>query len=449
MLLCPLLLLSAVLPVTFSFAVRVQPRVRSESERFSQQDVVFYTTRRFAGVVSEVVAADNKDGTERDDGRRYRFMHMTKEQDQELKELGEGEAALMGKPHPLRAHKVKTTSSAAAGFGGSASPGNRNSKKKKTKRKNKESGKPADEDTVLEEHARAHAKVLRTEGIVRIDNVLTDELADVLKNYLVDLRARSTADVEAGLIQDSQERFADVLLNQNRCDLKIPLGPEPVNNALSHMLKRTCIRRLVECVYENYGQVGSEATLYELNCFMSNSGARRQLVHADNVCVPPTPGLLPEEPIMITIFVSLQDIDESMGPTTFIPGTHNLDSHVAFYETEKDTSPETSAIGESSKDRLLRTRKSVLGTLPKGACAVFDPRVLHCAGGNTCSDPDKTRALFYLSFKNPRVDHPGCPSCSGYGIADAELTIRELADGLEASQAGRPNLKLTALACYP
>jgi ectoine hydroxylase-related dioxygenase (phytanoyl-CoA dioxygenase family) len=200
-------------------------------------------------------------------------------------------------------------------------------------------------------------------------------------------------------------------------------------------------------VFDSYGGGGSEATLYELNCFMSNSGARRQLVHADNACVEQQVGLKPEEPIMLTCFVSLQDVDETMGPTSWIPGTHNVEAHREFYEIDSDAS---AAPDTSSKDILLQTRSSVVGTLPKGACAIFDPRVLHCAGANTCSNPDMTRALFYFSFKNPRVDYPGCPSCSGYGIFNAELTMQEFCDDLSASAEGKPaGQRLESVVCFP
>jgi len=332
---------------------------------------------------------------------------MTEQQDRELKKKGDHEAELM-KNHksPLKANKVRGVAGSGGGFGSANTKPN------------------------FAAHAKAHAKVLQKEGIVRIDNVLPATLADNLKEYLVGLRTRATADIENGVILDSQERFADVLLNQNRCDLKIPLGPSAVNEAMHHVLSKTPIRDLIERVFDSYGGGGSEATLYELNCFMSNSGARRQLVHADNACAKQI-GLKEAEPIMLTCFIALQDIDESMGPTEWLPGTHNIEAHNQFYET--DVSEGSTDNDESPKDRLLRTRKTVVGTLPKGACAVFDPRVLHCAGANLCKDPNLTRALFYFSFKNPRVDHPGCPSCSGYGIAEAELTLQQLCDELAAA----------------
>lgn len=50
--------------------------------------------------------------------------------------------------------------------------------------------------------------------------------------------------------------------------------------------------------------------------------------------------------------------------------------------------------------------QTVLGLLPKGCCAIFDSRTLHCGGANRS---DTSRALFYFTFKNPKIGDPGNP----------------------------------------
>ena len=188
----------------------------------------------------------------------------------------------------------------------------------------------------------------------------------------------------------------------------------------------------------------------KLTGFMSKSGARRQLVHADCVCLDAIPGLDQTDtnsasdpagaPILLTYFIALQDIDPSMGPTVFMPNTHNIRSHNVFFETGRDADS-TPNDDRSPKNEILRSSKSVIGApLPKGSkgsCIIFDQRVVHCAGANDCSDPDKTRALFYMTFKNPKVNSPGCPSTSGYGIANAELTMSELVSDLLWMERGK------------
>ena len=417
-------------------------------------------------VVSE--SPEEEDGT----SRKCRFMYMTEEQDMLLKEKGDLEASLMQTPTALEAvdiaKLVKKQESMArkaagggggfggGGFGGGAKKTGGKKKKKQAPKKAAQAAKPSLEtETLQSPEVQALTEIIREDGLVRIDNVLTADKADELRDYLIDLRKRAKDDIETGEIEDSQQRFADVLLNQNRCDLKIPLGPKPVHEALLDVLDEdedgtnkeatpSLVRKVIEGVFDHYGGSsslkGSQASLWELNCFMSNSGARRQLVHADCVCLDAIPGLdhtdtnsasdPAGEPILLTCFIALQDIDPSMGPTVFMPKTHNIRSHNVFFETGRD-SDSTKTESYSPKNELMKSSKAIVGApIPKGSCIIFDPRVLHCAGANQCSDPDKTRALFYMTFKNPKVDSPGCPSTSGYGIANAELTMDQLVSDL-------------------
>ncbi len=416
------------------------------------------------------------DSSEEQDGvaKKCKFMYMTEEEDRLLKEQGDLEESLMQTPSAITAvdlasllkkssASAKRTTGGGGGFGGGGFGGGPKmsggkKKKKAAPKKTIQAAKPSIEtEPAASPEVQALTDIIREEGLVRIDNVLNGNKADELRDYLIDLRKRAKEDVETGEIEDSQQRFADVLLNQNRCDLKIPLGPKPVHEALLDVLdgsdnkkssngaSPTLVRKVIENVFDHYNSspnnpTGSQASLWELNCFMSNSGARRQLVHADCVCLDAIPGLdhtdtnSPSdpagEPILLTCFIALQDIDPSMGPTVFMPQTHNIRSHNVFFETGRD-SDSTKTEDFSPKNELLRASKSIVGApIPKGSCIIFDPRVLHCAGANECSDPDKTRALFYMTFKNPKVDSPGCPSTSGYGIANAELTMNELVTDL-------------------
>lgn len=121
---------------------------------------------------------------------------------------------------------------------------------------------------------------------------------------------------------------------------------------------------------------------------MSDPNSDRQVVHPDTPCQSRN-----EEPVLYTCFIALQDISLDMGPTTWLPGTHNLEIHQQFQN-------------ESQKDDLLKNRDAVLGTLRKGDCAIFDSRLLHCGGANIS---DKSRALLYFSFQNPKVVNVGNP----------------------------------------
>jgi ectoine hydroxylase-related dioxygenase (phytanoyl-CoA dioxygenase family) len=58
--------------------------------------------------------------------------------------------------------------------------------------------------------------------------------------------------------------------------------------------------------------VTERGELFELAAFYTSPGAGRQVVHADT--------LWSKQPALYTCAVALQDVDEEMGPTLFIPG---------------------------------------------------------------------------------------------------------------------------------
>jgi hypothetical protein len=268
-------------------------------------------------------------------------------------------------------------------------------------------------------------ETLRKDGVVRIDNVLSDSTVNRLRDYLVDLQTRSLQAVQAGEVPFS-ERFANVMVNTERRDLKIPLGPTPVLDALEEILGSP-VGRAMEAL------LGKDCTLYELSCLISNSGSQRQNVHPDHPCTIENDGRDSDgDPLLLTCFVALQDVCPDMGPTVWIPGTHNPKAHDRFQRIRVEDVMDS----ESPKDNLLRTTPSVVGLLPKGSCAIFDSRLLHCGTAN--SSEKKTRALFYVSFKHPKVGYPGNEGSIGYGLDTASLQLGKLCHELQdRSQSAR------------
>ena len=246
----------------------------------------------------------------------------------------------------------------------------------------------------LKEEGKAHAKVLRQDGVVRIDNVLSKDLADAIRTYVFDLRAQSEHAILSGTAKPKDGLFADVLLKENRCDLTLPLATEDgiIGDALVALLQQSAIASTLQQL------LGKDAVLYELSCLISDPGSHRQVIHPDTPCASAN-----EEPVLYTCFVALQDITVDMGPTTWMPGTHTLEAHETFQN-------------EATKDDQLAAGPAVLGLLPKGSCGIFDSRLLHCGGANTCSSSsesgdsnDSQRAVFYFSFRNPNVPNAGNP----------------------------------------
>ena len=282
----------------------------------------------------------------------------------------------------------------------------------------------------LKSEAKAHAKVLQKEGVVRIDGALSANVADAMRDFVVNLRENSEEEVSSGTAR-SIDRFANVLLRKNRCDLKIPLGSKAVTDALHDVFCKSALRQTIEEL------LSSEAVLYELSCLISDPGSQRQVVHPDNPCSTSGANLKDTEPILLTCFIALQDIDLTMGPTVWIPKTHNIETHNKFRNEAKGIDD-----SESPKDNLLRTKSTVLGILPKGSCALYDSRVLHCGSANRSGI---SRALFYFSFKNPKVGYPGNPASICAKLGSANLAIKVLGDELDSAKSGRGSPLLDSL----
>jgi ectoine hydroxylase-related dioxygenase (phytanoyl-CoA dioxygenase family) len=319
------------------------------------------------------------------------------EQELILVRRGELEGRLMADTgSPLEAHTVKGAGS-KGGFGGA----NKSKKSSKSSKAPNKAGMTA--------QAKGLAKVLREEGVVRLDHVLTDQTADALRTHLYDMRREAEALVAAGEIRPIQ-RFANVLLRSNRCDMPVPLGQSLiVDQALVELLVQSPLGAVIAKL------LTPQAVLYELSCLMSDPGSQRQVVHPD------TPNEDDKEPVLYTCFVALQDVTIDMGPTTWLPRTHTAAVHSQF----KD---------EARKDALLGTTPSKLGLLPKGSCGLYDSRLLHCGGANKSAD--RSRALFYFSFRNPTVTNPGNPGSIRRDMID-QWTLSRLQDELQCIAKGK------------
>ena len=321
------------------------------------------------------------------------------EQEKLIVKRGELEESFVTNARPLEAPKIKVRKAGGGGFGGGAAAAS------KGKGSSKAEGK-------------AYAKILKKDGVLRIDNVLSSDTADAVREHLYNLRYQSEKEVNEGKIQPIQ-RFADVLLKHNRCDLTIPLGDEIITKALEESLHKSPVGSTIASTF------GDGAILHEFSCLMSDPGSQRQVIHPD------TPYIEGKGPVLYTCFIALQDVTLDMGPTTWLPNTHTKEAHEAF----KDNI-EGSGGSDSPKDKLIKSQPAVLGTLSKGSCGIFDSRVLHCGTANRSKD-DISRALFYFSFKSPQVGYPGNPASIRRELADANVSLGALMEDLQSFGKGK------------
>lgn len=241
------------------------------------------------------------------------------------------------------------------------------------------------------------AAALRKDGVILDPHALSSSQAAKLRAHCEAQLSAAMSEVSAGDVDES-EFFGSVLARQQRFDMKLALDPlvaEALGEALDGCLAPT-IRDVL----------GSrDPFLAELGVIRSMNGAPRQPLHAD------TPRS--DAPVLLTAFLALQDIDEDMGPTTFLPGTHaDAEAHAAL------SSP-------TEKAKLLSQGRR-LGNMPEGACALYDSRLLHAGGANNSPRP---RWLMYAGFCSSRLV---ARELRGERYADLQRGIPTLGDLLSA-----------------
>lgn len=224
------------------------------------------------------------------------------------------------------------------------------------------------------------AKVMKKEGVMRIDNALDSDTCDRLRAHV--LEQQRLADVATAKdAAVSEEYYGVENRRKHRCDLLLSLVPSRDGDAdvTTDVLQQTLgASGTLRALYEEL--VTAEGELYEFAAVITDPGSDRQQVHPD----------LPhrKEAPLYVIFLALQDISEAMGPTTFLLGTHTAKERAKFdnYQT---------------KDDLLANAKGRLALLSKGDAVLFDARILHCGNANE-EQGGSTRAMFNFSFRNPK-----------------------------------------------
>jgi hypothetical protein len=227
------------------------------------------------------------------------------------------------------------------------------------------------------------ANVLAKMGCLGIEEVLSPATAATLLTFIVEENARSQADVLAER-QPFDDRFGGVNCRGmsgpfgQRQDLFMPMDAPQVRTAVAEI-----VRNLSPFLRE---LVGGEAMLHEVSSLVAEPGSPRQCVHADTIVLPcPQYPDVSMEPLY-TFFVALQDVEDDMGHTQFLPYTHTPTAHELWNAAGRS---------ERLKERFIAAQPAVQSGLRTGDAAVFDSRVLHCGCAN---DSAKRRVLFYITL---------------------------------------------------
>uniref|UniRef100_A0A7S0L189 Phytanoyl-CoA dioxygenase n=1 Tax=Coccolithus braarudii TaxID=221442 RepID=A0A7S0L189_9EUKA len=192
---------------------------------------------------------------------------------------------------------------------------------------------------------------------------------------------------EPAAITAYERWFGDVRQRRHRYDLKLNVVEPTVLRAAHGLCAALCP------ILEQALTI--DAVVVELAAMVSDPGAKQQAYHPDSLlpswCGSP----------LYTVFVALQDIEPSMGPTRVLPRTHDLESHRRLRDT-------------SARGVLDRKAADVSGLhmgCSSGDCFLMDSRLWHRGGEN---DSDCRRRLFYVTFGVPHCR----PQGSTYSILD-------------------------------
>ena len=240
----------------------------------------------------------------------------------------------------------------------------------------------------------ASPAALRADGVALYHDALRAHKVAALRAHCEATLDAARAAVAAGERTERDVFNAILLRGSTRHDLKLGLDPV-VLNALAEITATVgpSVREVFGC----------NPCLAEIGAIRSTDGAPRQPIHTDT-----GPSQTPQ---LLTTFVALQDIDEAMGPTTFLPGTHcKPEAGAALAEPDQ-------------RSALLRRGPVLLGTMAAGACTLYDSRLLHAGGPN---QTPHARWLLYFSF-SPSIELASELRGNGYGELQAHgYTLSDL-----------------------
>jgi hypothetical protein len=218
-------------------------------------------------------------------------------------------------------------------------------------------------------------ETLQRDGVVRIDSVIDKGLCQALLESINIKLESADAATEPG--------FGNVFSRHQRFDMYLrPQGH--VKEALDQLLHESApLAKLFKELL-----LGKPGAFHELSSLVADPGADSQPLHPD--------AKYSEDCPIWTVFCALQDVEEEMGPTVMLPGSHTQQAHENFNSAE-------------SRHEQLATATYARSVLRQGDVAVMDARCFHFGSANTS---DKRRVLFYFTIRNPAYDgdYPDCGS---------------------------------------
>lgn len=231
---------------------------------------------------------------------------------------------------------------------------------------------------IMNEKPKVLGKLLQRDGAISIPSMLSWDTCDKLLEYINEENEKAKMDVLSGKVV-FDERFGGVNCRGkgtfgNRQDQYLPMSDNIVRQAVGELIKN-----LAPLMLET---VTIDGMIHEVSSFVADPGAPRQCIHADTIVLPcpqyPDASMEP----LYTIFIALQDVEDAMGHTQFLPMTHTPEAHLLWN------------VDQRKKESFIAKQNVVQSALKKGDVSIFDSRLLHCGCANTSN---KRRVLAYIT----------------------------------------------------
>ena len=214
------------------------------------------------------------------------------------------------------------------------------------------------------------AAILANEGMLGIRGCLSEADAAALSAHVDEELPKRVLEAD-GCEQSASRWFGHVYERNCRYDLRLSIEAPAVRSALCNLCE--ALHPLLREV------VTDEALLAELSCVVSDPGSVSQPLHSDTAWAP-----MP----LYTVFIALQCIQPSMGPTQLVPGTHTEQWHLDLQK----------------ENGLVDGEQAYTMPCNAGDAYVMDSRLYHKGCSN---ESDQRRRVLCASFALPHCEPPG------------------------------------------
>lgn len=204
-------------------------------------------------------------------------------------------------------------------------------------------------------------------------------------NIISDVECEEINKIIEKELQNPDRKEGNIRNKENRKDLLLP--------------QNKTIKSLIDKISKRYNNIfkkyfGKKYELVECSSFISYPGCKAQDWHKDVSCDRKS-----TRAKLITIAITLDDINDNMGPLEVYPKSHKILNSEFNKVNELD---------QKEVENFLLKNKYISKKLscPKGSIIIWDSKIIHRGGTNKSS---KIRPMFYFSLLESNKEKPDGP----------------------------------------